>query len=160
MCAPPRHMCGDAVVHFQTLRGHDHVVETVCYGRRPRDAAAIMASAGSGKPVAPNGVDVDTAVVSTSYFLPLRRILNCIGRGCTLSQSEFSYLASGGRDRAVRLWDPLRGHCLMTFTAHENWVRSVVFHPSFKFLISCSDDKTIRVMDIKVGHPRFRKLLK
>jgi platelet-activating factor acetylhydrolase IB subunit alpha len=39
----------------------------------------------------------------------------------------------------------------MTFAAHENWVRSVVFHPSGKFIISASDDKTIRVMDIKVG---------
>lgn len=68
-----------------------------------------------------------------------------------LYQNEFSYLASGGRDRTVRLWDPLRGQCLMTFTAHENWVRGVVFHPSFKFLITCSDDKTIRVMDIKVS---------
>jgi platelet-activating factor acetylhydrolase IB subunit alpha len=65
-------------------------------------------------------------------------------------QGEFSYLASGGRDRTVKLWDPLRGLCLMTFTAHENWVRCVVFHPSYKFLISCSDDKTIRVLDIKV----------
>lgn len=70
---------------------------------------------------------------------------------CCPIQNEFSYLASGGRDRTVRLWDPLRGQCLMTFTAHENWVRCVVFHPSFKYLISCSDDKSIRVLDIKVS---------
>lgn len=37
----------------------------------------------------------------------------------------------------------------MTFTAHENWVRCVLFHPSGKYLISCSDDKSIRVLDIK-----------
>jgi platelet-activating factor acetylhydrolase IB subunit alpha len=29
---------------LQTLRGHEHVVESVCYGKKPRDAAAIMAS--------------------------------------------------------------------------------------------------------------------
>jgi platelet-activating factor acetylhydrolase IB subunit alpha len=39
---------------------------------------------------------------------------------------------------------------LMTFGSHENWVRCVIFHPSGKYIISSSDDKTIRVMDIKV----------
>ena len=67
-----------------------------------------------------------------------------------LHQNEFSYLASGSRDRNVKLWDALTGACLSTFTAHENWVRSVVFHPSYKYIISCSDDKTIRILDIKV----------
>ncbi len=74
-------------------------------------------------------------------------------RNCADSQSiqgEFGYLASGSRDRTVKLWDALQGVCLMTFTAHENWVRCVLFHPSFKYILSCSDDKSIRVMDIKV----------
>ena len=38
----------------------------------------------------------------------------------------------------------------MTFASHENWVRCVIFHPSGKYLISSSDDKTIRILDIKV----------
>lgn len=66
-------------------------------------------------------------------------------------QSEYSYLASGSRDRTVKLWDPLKGVCLHTFAAHENWVRAVLFHPSHKYIISASDDKTVRVLDIKVG---------
>jgi len=65
--------------------------------------------------------------------------------------SDFAYLASGSRDRSVRLWDALKGQVLMVFTAHENWVRGVVIHPSGKYIISCSDDKSIRVMDIKEG---------
>ncbi|KAJ1442076.1 Lissencephaly-1 [Ochromonadaceae sp. CCMP2298] len=105
---------------LQTLRGHEHVVESVCYGKRPRDAAAIMASEGVGSP---------GSVVAEDY----------------------SYLASGSRDRSVRLWDPLSGACLTVFAAHENWVRCVIFHPSYKYLLSCSDDKTIRVLDIKEG---------
>lgn len=32
---------------------------------------------------------------------------------------------------------------------HDNWVRGLVFHPSGKYLLSASDDKTIRVWDIK-----------
>lgn len=66
------------------------------------------------------------------------------------SQSEYSYLASGSRDKTVKLWDPLKNACLATFTCHDNWVRSVLLHPNGKYIISCSDDKSIRVVDIKV----------
>ena len=59
-------------------------------------------------------------------------------------------IASGSRDRSVRLWDAVQGSCLCVYAAHENWVRGVIFHPSGKYIISCSDDKSIRVLDIKV----------
>ena len=39
--------------------------------------------------------------------------------------------------------------CLMTFAVHDSWVRSVLIHPSGKYILSCSDDKSIRVLDIK-----------
>jgi platelet-activating factor acetylhydrolase IB subunit alpha len=58
------------------------------------------------------------------------------------------YLASGSRDRTVRLWKLSEAACLATFVAHENWVRSVLIHPSGNYVISASDDKTIRVFDI------------
>lgn len=32
---------------------------------------------------------------------------------------------------------------------HDNWVRGVMFHPKGKYLISCSDDKTLRIWDYK-----------
>jgi len=32
---------------------------------------------------------------------------------------------------------------------HDNWVRSVVFHPGGKALVSVSDDKTLRVWDYR-----------
>lgn len=32
---------------------------------------------------------------------------------------------------------------------HDNWVRGLVFHQGGKFIISASDDKTIRVWDVK-----------
>ena len=32
---------------------------------------------------------------------------------------------------------------------HDNWVRGLKFHPGGKFLLSASDDKTLRVWDIK-----------
>lgn len=59
------------------------------------------------------------------------------------------YLASGSRDRTVRLWRISEASCVAVFKAHENWVRSVLIHPSGNYVISASDDKTIRVFDIK-----------
>mmetsp|Transcript_4003 Transcript_4003/g.8169 ORF Transcript_4003/g.8169 Transcript_4003/m.8169 type:complete len:471 (+) Transcript_4003:401-1813(+) len=59
------------------------------------------------------------------------------------------YLASGGRDRTVRLWSLMDESCLATFSAHENWVRAVLIHPSGQYIVSAADDKSIRVFDIK-----------
>ena len=58
------------------------------------------------------------------------------------------YLASGSRDRTVRLWKISQGACVAVFKAHENWVQSVVIHPTGNYIISCADDKSIRVFDI------------
>lgn len=34
---------------------------------------------------------------------------------------------------------------------HDNWIRALVFHPTGKFLLSASDDKTIRVWELSTG---------
>jgi len=36
-------------------------------------------------------------------------------------------------------------------TGHDNWVRDAVFHPSGKFLVSVSDDKSMKVWELKTG---------
>lgn len=32
---------------------------------------------------------------------------------------------------------------------HDNWVRGILFHPGGKFIVSCADDKTLRIWDYK-----------
>lgn len=121
----------------QTLRGHEHVIETVCYGKKPLDINALVTKA---------GLKESSSSVSTSESSN-----EATAGAASTDANDFSYLVSGSRDRSVKLWDPLKNVCLMTFTCHENWVRNVLFHPSNKFIISCSDDKSIRVLDIKEG---------
>ena len=37
---------------------------------------------------------------------------------------------------------------MKTLIGHDNWVRALVFHPGGKYLLSVSDDKTIRCWDL------------
>jgi len=59
------------------------------------------------------------------------------------------FLASGSRDKTIRLWEVWSGNCLIVIRGHDNWVRQLIFHPNGKYLLSCSDDKSIRVWDLK-----------
>jgi len=74
------------------------------------------------------------------------------------------YLVSGSRDRSVRMWNAMSGELLKVFKFHENWVRSVILHPSGNFIFSAGDDRSIRVIDLKSdrnlrtidnAHPHF-----
>jgi platelet-activating factor acetylhydrolase IB subunit alpha len=56
-------------------------------------------------------------------------------------------MATGSRDKQIRLWGS-RGICIKTLVGHDNWVRSLVFHPGGRFLISVSDDKSLRCWDL------------
>lgn len=63
------------------------------------------------------------------------------------ASSSAEYIATGSRDKMIRLWDA-RGTCLRTLSGHDNWVRSLIFHPGGKFLLSAADDKTVRCWDL------------
>jgi platelet-activating factor acetylhydrolase IB subunit alpha len=57
------------------------------------------------------------------------------------------FMATGSRDKTIRLWNA-QGTCIKTLVGHDNWVRGLVFHPGGKYLLSVSDDKTLRCWDL------------
>jgi WD40 repeat protein len=75
--------------------------------------------------------------------------------------SRAAHLVSGGRDKTVRVWSLHTGQCVYTFSDHSNWVRQVCFHPASVggYVLSCSDDRSVRVFDLKVSAPKLLLLV-
>ncbi|KAI1250723.1 protein with putative role during mitosis [Eutypa lata] len=73
------------------------------------------------------------------------------------ASSAAEFMATGSRDKTIKIWDA-RGTCLLTLTGHDNWVRAIVFHPGGKYLLSVSDDKTLRCWDLTQGGKCVRVL--
>lgn len=53
------------------------------------------------------------------------------------------------RNLFQQIWDVSSGLCLFTLAGHDNWVRGITFHPGGKYMLTASDDKTVRIWDIK-----------
>ncbi|KAI9673205.1 MAG: protein with putative role during mitosis [Caeruleum heppii] len=63
------------------------------------------------------------------------------------ASSSAEFVATGSRDKRIKIWDA-RGTLIKTLVGHDNWIRGVLFHPGGKYLLSVSDDKTIRCWDL------------
>lgn len=61
------------------------------------------------------------------------------------------YLASGGADALVSLWDLDSGVCARTFARQDNPVRSVSFSPDSRHLAVASEDYVIDVFNVATG---------
>ena len=67
------------------------------------------------------------------------------------------YIATGSRDKKVRIFEAKSGRLVLTLAGHDNWVTEVFFHPNGKYLISTADDKSIRIWDLALGRC-YRKI--
>lgn len=88
------------------------------------------------------------AFAPTSAYPSLREIGGISGVTSTMAGQ---FVATGGRDKVIKIWDSMSGQCLKTFSGHDNWIRGLCWSPDGHFLLSCSDDKTIKVWDLKAG---------
>ena len=70
---------------------------------------------------------------------------------CVAFSPDRSALASGGKDKTVRLWDAETGEHQHTLAGHRSRVNSVAFSPDGSTLASGSWDKTVRLWDAETG---------
>ncbi|MCY3552454.1 MAG: sigma-70 family RNA polymerase sigma factor [Candidatus Poribacteria bacterium] len=60
-------------------------------------------------------------------------------------------LASGGKDKTVRLWDTFTNDELVILRKHTGWTNTLAFSPDGKMLASGSFDKTVQLWDTATG---------
>lgn len=64
---------------------------------------------------------------------------------------DSTLLASGSKDKTVRLWDTTTGDELAILREHTDWTNVLAFSPNGKRLASGSTDKTVRLWDTATG---------
>jgi platelet-activating factor acetylhydrolase IB subunit alpha len=140
----------------KTIRGHADWVRDVAPSFDGRwllsaggDQTARLWDAGSGEPKATLVGHEHT--IECCVFAPpasYGHLATLAGlKKPPLASSSAEFVATGSRDKTVRLWDA-RGTLIKTLVGHDNWVRGLVFHPGGKYLLSASDDYTIRCWDL------------
>jgi platelet-activating factor acetylhydrolase IB subunit alpha len=125
---------------IQTLHGHDNVVESIVFSHPKSDVYIQKMLDDSIQTLSHRSRASSLAAAST----PISSSPTATGSSSITSE----YLISAARDKLIKLWNISTGQCIRTISAHDNWVRDIRIHPSGRYLISCSDDKSIRVYDI------------
>lgn len=64
---------------------------------------------------------------------------------------DSNFMATGSKDKSVKLWEISTGREIRSFLGHEMTVSSLAFSPDGKYLLSGSYDKTIRLWEVATG---------
>eukprot|EP00899_Mesostigma_viride_P022309 jgi/Mesvir1/3262/Mv16399-RA.1 len=87
--------------------------------------------------------------------LPLQELVTLKGHeGPVLAvkyNTDCNYCLSCGRDRSLRLWNPVRGLHISTYNGHGADVRDVVVSSDNARLASCGGDRSVIIWDVASG---------
>ncbi len=68
------------------------------------------------------------------------------------TDGKFLYSCSGsyfGKDKSIRIWDPITGKCLKAMESHTGDINSINVSPDGKLIVSASSDSTIKIWSTK-----------
>ncbi len=68
---------------------------------------------------------------------------------CAAWSHHGRYVASGGEDQTVQVWDATNGQLISTYRGHTKRVNVVVWSPDDTLIVSGSNDKTAQVWSVK-----------
>jgi platelet-activating factor acetylhydrolase IB subunit alpha len=148
---------------IQVFRGHEHVVENMVFSNPNADKVITQSLQGalgrlsSQHSYRPNQLNTNSNENENKSGFDSDESSDSDSEDNNNNNNENEnnnthqppkYLASASRDKNVCIWEIATGKRVMVLKGHENWVRSLVFHPCGKYLISSADDKSIRVWDL------------
>lgn len=165
--------CSDGGVSVWNLAAADASVPVRMWNAHTRAVNSVMWSA---EPIAlSKGEKAEFALATCSSDLSIkvwhgdnfRHVRTLLGHEHTVSALAFSpssptvlYLVS--RDKAVKVWDLLSGHCMRTFVGHSDWVRDVdvaalelrlangmdgpLALDTDEYVLTCSNDHSVRLL--------------
>lgn len=70
---------------------------------------------------------------------------------CVAFTPDCRYMATGGMDNDVNLWDVATDTELINFKGHTDWILTLAISPNGNYIVSGSRDKTARIWDMKTG---------
>src|SRR5206468_1110806 len=65
------------------------------------------------------------------------------------------YIASGGADGSVQVWNATTAHTYVTYRGHTAAVNALVWSPDGKYIASGGADSSVQVWDATTGHTLF-----
>jgi WD40 repeat protein len=74
-----------------------------------------------------------------------------VSAGCLAFSPDSKWIATGGIDGSVQLWDLTTGKTSLSLEGHSEWVRSIAFSPDSSRLYSASRDATVKVWQLPDG---------
>eukprot|EP01064_Diplonema_japonicum_P001669 TRINITY_DN11107_c0_g2_i2.p1 TRINITY_DN11107_c0_g2~~TRINITY_DN11107_c0_g2_i2.p1 ORF type:complete len:345 (+),score=73.06 TRINITY_DN11107_c0_g2_i2:337-1371(+) len=107
------------------IGGHDHVIECLAAANQAACEVLKKVEDAKGKDEADDEMDNQD-----------------------LSSVAAEYVASGGRDKIITIWNITNNTEVLKLVGHKDWVRGLSFHVNGKFLLSCSDDGLVKVWSL------------